>query len=70
MQNNVCTTCYWTLYCGVVQSGVFQSLQFGSDLLRYVVTRGMKTDRHQCFKSGNIPKTEGGQIYLSFVTAL
>ena len=28
----------------------------------------MQTDRHQCFKSGNIPKTGGGQINLNFVT--
>ena len=26
--------------------------------------------RHHCFKSGNIPKTKGGQIYLNFVTVL
>ena len=29
-----------------------------------------KIDRHHCFKSGNIPKTEGGQIHLIFVTVL
>ena len=28
------------------------------------------TDRHHCFKSGNIPTTEAGQIYLNFMTVL
>ena len=28
------------------------------------------TDRHHCFKSGIIPKTEGGLIHISFVTDL
>ena len=28
------------------------------------------TDRHHYFKSGNIPKAEGGHIHLSFVTVL
>ena len=28
------------------------------------------TDRHRCFKSSNIPKTEVHQIHLSFVTVL
>ena len=26
--------------------------------------------RHHCFKSGNIPKTEGGLIHLNFMTVL
>ena len=25
-------------------------------------------DRHHCFKSGNIPKTEGGQTHLNLET--
>ena len=29
-----------------------------------------ETDRHHYFKSGNIPKTEGGQIHLTLVTVL
>ena len=28
------------------------------------------TDRHNYFKSGNIPETECGQIHLSFVTVI
>ena len=31
---------------------------------------GYDSDRHHCFKSGDIPKTEGGQINLNVVTAL
>ena len=29
-----------------------------------------KTDRHHCFMSSDIPKTEGGQNYFNFVTVL
>ena len=33
-------------------------------------TANVHTDRHHCFKSGNIPITEGGQILLIFVEVL
>ena len=29
-----------------------------------------KTDRHYCFISGYVPKTEGGQIHLNVMTVL
>ena len=29
-----------------------------------------KIDRHHSLKSDNIPKTEGGQIHLNFMTVL
>ena len=32
------------------------------------VSRQLLSHRHHCFKSGNIPKTEGDQIHLNFVT--
>ena len=28
------------------------------------------TDRHHCFESGDIHKTDGGQIHLNFLTVL
>ena len=30
----------------------------------------INSDRHHCFNSGNIKKTEGGQIHLNFMTIL
>ena len=30
----------------------------------------IQPDRHQCFRFGNMPKIEGGQIHLNFMAVL
>ena len=44
-------------------------LMIHSILLRLCAIDRQK-DSHHCLKSGNIPKTEGGQIHLYFMTVL
>ena len=52
----------------------FEGIESGShdlvvELRMYSLTLVCEADRHHCFKSGHIPKTEGGQTYLILVTA-
>ena len=55
----------------MAKDGVLSDLLYTDYLILMSETiHGIGTDRHHCFKSGNIPKTEGGQIYLINVTAL
>ena len=60
------------LICTITSEKFSYLLQYmcSKDAINHTTYNGMETDRHHYFKSGNIPKTDGGQIHLSFVTVL